>query len=111
MAPKSISRLEANKEVRRVLVRHGIDTTKVHFSVAGRALLLTGALFRDGGHDVETKVIDTVMQELGRIGVSVTCELDNWIISDGTITKKGVATAEAAKKAAAPKVVAAKAAA
>ncbi|MFA6235785.1 MAG: hypothetical protein WC635_00550 [Bacteriovorax sp.] len=89
MAPKTVSRLEANREVRRIFVRHGIDTTKVHFSVAGRTLLLTGGLYKEGGQDVDTKNIDTVMQELGRLGVTVSCELENWIITEGNITKKG----------------------
>lgn len=91
MAPKTVSRLEANREVRRIFVRHGIDTTQVHFSVAGRSLLLTGALYREGGQDVEVKIIDTVMQELARMGVAISCELENWIISEGSITKKGAA--------------------
>lgn len=97
MSAKVISRLEANKEVRRVFVRHGIDTSKIHFSCQGKTLLLTGALYKDGDNEVATNVIEAIVQELSRIGMKVNSELENWTISEGTISKKGRGGGEGAE--------------
>lgn len=106
MAMKSLSRLEANKEVRRIFVRHGIDTSKVQFSCQGKSLTLAGGLFKEGGQEVENSCVETIIQELSRIGVHVSnCELANWDITDGSISRKGPKVAEHAhqqKTAAAP---------
>ncbi len=69
----NLSKLEAIKEVCRVLVRHGVDTTQVHFYCHGKSLLLTGGLYKNG-------------------------ELDNWNITDGSISKKGSSPSEQKEK-------------
>lgn len=89
MAVKALTRLEANKEVRRVLVRHSVDMNKIQFSCQGKNLTLSGGLFKDNGEEIDALILEVVMQELGRIGVRISADLENWVISDGTITKKG----------------------
>lgn len=90
MVQKMLTRLELNKEVRRIFVRHGIDTSKIQFSCQSRSLSLTGALFKEGGQEVEIHVVEIVVQELGRLGIRVGgCELENWNIMEGTISRKG----------------------
>jgi hypothetical protein len=84
----NFSKLEAIKEVRRVLVRHGVDTTEVHFSCYGKSLLLTGGLYKNGGLDLEMTTVEVIMQELNRVGLRITCELENWNITEGRISKK-----------------------
>jgi ABC-type transport system substrate-binding protein len=80
-------------------VRHGIDTSKIQFSCQGKSLLLTGALFKDGGNEVEAKAIEAIVQELSRIGVKVNSELENWNICEGSISKKGTAQSDSANQA------------
>lgn len=98
MAVKTASRLEANKEARRIFVRHGIDTTKVHFSCHGKSLLLTGGLYKETGEDIESKIIEVIFQELSRMGLRITCELENWTFSDGSVSKKGPAATDPNQK-------------
>lgn len=83
------SRSETNREIRRILVRNGVDTSKVQFSCSGRTIMLSGALYRDGGEDLAQVNIESICQAIARMGMSLFCELDNWSISDGSITKKG----------------------
>ena len=90
MSQKNLSRLEANKEVRRIFVRHGIDTSKIQFSCQGRSLALAGGLYKESGQEVESSCVEIILQELFRIGIKVgNCELVNWDITESSISKKG----------------------
>ncbi len=89
MAQKQMSRLEANKEVRRVLVRHGIDTTKLQFTCNARSISLSGELFKEGGKELEMITMEALLKDLSRLGMRIISELTNWVISEGTVTKKG----------------------
>lgn len=90
MAVKSKpSRLESNKDVRRALIKCGVDMTKIHFSTAGRSVSLRGTLCKDGGKDIAVQAIEQLLQELQRLGLYLNCDLDNWDISESSIMKKG----------------------
>ena len=89
MAQKQMSRLEANKEVRRILVRHGIDTGKLQFSCNARSLSLSGELYKEGGKDLDLVTMEALLKDFSRLGLRITSELSNWTISDGSITRKG----------------------
>lgn len=97
-AAKNMSRLEANREVRRIFVKHGVDTNKLHFSCQGKTVFLTGDLLKDGGQDIEQKHIEMILFDLERLGIRINCELGNWTISPGTISKKGAAPAATSKQ-------------
>ena len=97
MHAKSGSRLDANREVRRIFVRHGVDTSKIQFSCQGKSLQLSGSLLKEGGHDLESNIVEAISQELVRMGIRINCDLDNWSIVEGTISKKGPKQPNAAK--------------
>ncbi len=84
-----MSRLEANKEVRRILVRHGIDTTKLQFSCNARSISLSGELFKEGGKELELTTMEALLKDFARLGLRIVSELNNWAISEGTVTRKG----------------------
>lgn len=84
-----MSRLEVNRDVRRILVRHGIDTTKLQFSCHSKSISLSGELFKEGGKDIDLSLLEALMKDFSRLGVRIICELSNWSITDGAITKKG----------------------
>lgn len=82
------SRLEANREIRRVLVKNGVDTTKLHYSCHGRMISLSGGIYKEGGKDLPTSNIESIFAELTRMGFHFNCDLDNWVITEGSISKK-----------------------
>ena len=88
MQQKTGSRLDTNREVRRIFVRHGVDTSKIHFSCQGKSLQLSGILLKEGGTDIESNIVEAISQELTRLGVRIVCELENWSFMDGSISKK-----------------------
>lgn len=71
MAIKKLSRLETNKDVRRILVRNGVDTTKVQFSCHGKSVSITGGLYKDGGQEFEIILIENIMQSLLSLGYQI----------------------------------------
>lgn len=83
------SRLESNKDVRRALVKSGVDMTKIHFSTAGRSVSLRGGLYKDGGKDITVSAIEQLLQDINKLGLNLISDLDNWMISEGSIMKKG----------------------
>jgi hypothetical protein len=89
MAPKGPSRLEVNRDVRRILVRHGVDTTKLHFTCTGKTITMTGAIYKDGGQEIALQAVDAVFRDISRLGYRVYCEFENWTVSDGAVMKKG----------------------
>lgn len=97
MHAKSGSRLDANREVRRIFVRHGVDTSKIQFSCQGKSLQLSGSLLKEGGHDLESNIVEAISQELSRLGIRIISDLDNWSIIEGTISKKGPKQQDASK--------------
>ena len=55
---KKPSRLESNKDVRRILLRHRVDLTQLAFSCHGRTVSFSGDLMKDGGRDFSASEID-----------------------------------------------------
>lgn len=88
MAAKKLSRLESNKEIRRALVRSGADMSLVNYSCHGRSVSLSGKLCRGSGGEMSTSNIEMLLQDMNRLGLQILCELDNWNISEGSISKK-----------------------
>lgn len=94
---KAPSRLEVNKDIRRILVRHSVDTTKLQFTCTGKLITMTGGIYGEGGKELSLSNIDAIFKDFTRMGMRVYCELENWAISDGSITKKGSANKDEAK--------------
>lgn len=88
---RKFSRLEANKEVRRVMNRHGVDLSYAQYSVAGMDVRLTGWLCKSDTSDFNASQIETMIQEFQRYlpGYTVTGDFDNWNFSTDHITYLG----------------------
>jgi hypothetical protein len=86
---KAPSRLEVNRDIRRIFSRHHVDLTNMNFSCHGKSVTLTGALRKDGGRDFSASEVDCIAQEIYRMSISILCELNNWDITPSGITKKG----------------------
>ncbi len=91
---KAPSRLEVNQDIRRILVRHSVDTTKLQFTCTGKLITMTGGLYGEGGKELALSNIDAIFKDFSRMGMRVYCELENWTISEGSISKKGGNTKE-----------------
>lgn len=88
---KKLTRLEGNKEVRRVLNRHGVDLAYCQYSVAGTDIRLTGHLCRSSGGDFQAAHLEHMIQDLIRQlhGYTITGDMDNWSFSSDHITHLG----------------------
>src|SRR5690554_397505 len=90
-AVKKQSRLESNKEARKVLNRHGVDLTYCQYSCSGREIRLTGTLLRYDGGDFKASQIETMIYDFQRLlpGFVIVGELDNWSFSSEHINYHG----------------------
>jgi hypothetical protein len=88
---RKLSRLEANKEVRRVLNRHGADLSYTQYSVAGKDVRLTGWLCKIDSSEFSAGQIETMVLEFRRIlpGYSISGECDNWNFAVDHVTYLG----------------------
>ena len=86
-----MSRLEANKDVRRILNRHGVDLSYAQYSVSGMDIRLTGWLCKTDGSDFNASQIEGMIQEFQRVlhGFSISGDFDNWNFSSDHITSVG----------------------
>ncbi|MCM2351517.1 MAG: hypothetical protein NDI69_15955 [Bacteriovoracaceae bacterium] len=84
---RKLSRLEATKEVRRVLNRHGVDLSYCQYSVAGMEVRLTGWLCKLNTSNFNGSQIESMIQEFMRLlpGYSIVGSLDNWSFSSDHI--------------------------
>lgn len=73
------SKGQISKEVRRVLARYQVDFTYIHFSAGMHSIHLSGYLIKASGHNFQASVVQSLTNELLRIG-SIRCELENWYI-------------------------------
>ncbi len=87
---KKPSRLESNKDVRRILLRHRVDLSQLAFSCHGRTVSFSGDLVKDGGRDFSASEIDMMVLEILGLNLGVLSDLKNWDINGGTISKREV---------------------
>lgn len=85
------SRMEANKIVRQVLHRHGVDLTYTQYSVAGRDIRLTGYLSRLDGGKYNANMIESMIYEFQRYlaGYTISGDFDNWSFTQDHICYLG----------------------
>lgn len=90
MKPK-VSRMEGNKEVRRVLARHGTDLSHLSYSCSGSEVRLTGSLIKTDGSDFSVQQVETLVQEFTRHlnGFAIHGDMDNWNFTQDHITYLG----------------------
>lgn len=86
-----LSRMEANKIVRRVLSRHTVDLSQTQYSVSGKDIRLTGHLCKTDGSHMAANHIETMVQEFMRYlpGFYITGDFDNWSFTSDHITYLG----------------------
>lgn len=88
---RKLTRLEANKEVRRVLNRHGVDLGYCQYSVAGADIRLCGWLCKHDSSDFSGTMIEGMIQEFMRVlpGFTISGAFDNWSFSSDHVTFLG----------------------
>lgn len=86
-----LSRLEANKNVRRILNRHGVDLSHAQYSVSGMDIRLTGWLSKLDGSDFSASQIEGMVHEFQRIlnGFTISGDFENWNFSSDHISHVG----------------------
>jgi hypothetical protein len=84
---KKLSRLESNKEVRRVLIRHSADLGQCQYSCSGFEVRLTGWLCKIDGSEYQTFQIENIIQDFQRRlkGYLIQGDLDNWNFTSDSI--------------------------
>jgi hypothetical protein len=100
MGHAKLSRMEANKEARRVLSRHRVDLSYCMYSCSGNEVRLTGELIKSDGGDFSATMIEGMIQEFCRKlpGFAIVGELDNWSFSGTHITSTGKGKEEEEKE-------------
>ncbi|HXH76314.1 MAG TPA: hypothetical protein VNJ08_15185 [Bacteriovoracaceae bacterium] len=66
MKKEKVSRMESNKEVRRVLSKHGADMAYCSYSCTGSELRLTGTLIKTDGSEFNGHQVGIIIQEFIR---------------------------------------------
>jgi hypothetical protein len=85
---RKLTRMEANKEVRRVLNKFHVDLTQCSYSVGGREIRLSGFLRRIDSTEFMTMHIEGMIQEFMRRMPSyhINGEFENWRFTTEHIT-------------------------
>jgi len=102
MEPKKPSRLESNKKIRTALVKNGADMAQVNYSCHGRSVSLNGKLCKTDGTEMNSSNVEMLVQDISSLGLQINSELENWYISDGSISKKRAPDDSKEKKKAPP---------
>lgn len=77
---KKLSRMEANKEARRVLAKHGADLSECQYSCSGSEVRLSGYLQKIDGSEFTAQVVETLVMDFGRHlpGFYIAGDCQNW---------------------------------
>jgi hypothetical protein len=88
---KKLSRMESNKEARRILTRHCVDLAYCQYSCYGSEVRLTGWLCKIDGSEFNAPQIESIIHEFHRF--LPTCmifgEFDNWNFNSERISFVG----------------------
>jgi len=84
---KKQSRLESNRDVRRILNRHGADLSQCQYSCSGIEIRLTGRLCRTDGSEYQVFQIENLIQDFQRTlsGYNINGDFENWHFSSDSI--------------------------
>ena len=88
---KKMSRMESNKEARRVLNKHGVDLGYCQYSCCGSDVLLTGWLCKHDGSDFNGPQIQALIGDFQRLlpGFTISGDFDNWSFNSESISFLG----------------------
>lgn len=88
---KKLSRLESNKEARRVLARHQADLAYCQYSCCGMEVRLTGWLCKTDGSDFTGPQIEAIIFDFNRHlnGYTVFGDFENWSFNSERISFMG----------------------
>lgn len=88
---KKMSRMESNKEARRVLNKHGVDLGYCQYSCYGSDVMLTGWLYKHDGSDFNGPQIQSLIGDFQRFlpGFTVSGDFDNWSFNYESISYLG----------------------
>lgn len=80
------SRFELNKKIRRILVRHGIDSQQLSFSGYQSFINFSGMLLKNNGNNLSSMEVINLIKELNGLGKTLQFMLTNWYISPNSIS-------------------------
>ena len=88
---KKMSRMESNKEARRVLNKHGVDLGYCQYSCCGSDVLMSGWLCKHDGSDFNGPQIQALIGDFQRLlpGFTVSGNFDNWSFNSESISFLG----------------------
>ena len=89
MARDKLSRLQVNKVIRQALVKNSADLTLLQFSCQGRSLTLNGTLKKQSGGEYTAQGVESLIQDIQKIGLTINSDLSNWEISNFGVRRKG----------------------
>ena len=88
---KKMTRMESNKEARRVLNRNGVNLSHCQCSCFGKEIRLTGNLLKQDDSDFNGGMVESLIQDFQSAlpGYVISGDLDNWKFSSDHITFLG----------------------
>lgn len=87
MKKERASRAELNKDLRRILAKHHVDTAQVFFSASNFAVALSGFLFKADGSEFTSSSLSPLVEELMNQYGHIDSDLGNWDLTGGAIRK------------------------
>jgi hypothetical protein len=88
---RKLTRMECNKEARRVLAKHSVDMSYCQFSCCGMEVKLTGWLCKIDGSDFTAPQIEGMVHDFHRHlpNFMIFGDFDNWSFNSERITFVG----------------------
>ena len=83
--------MEANKEVRRILIKHQIDLSLTQYSVCGYEIRITGWLIKNDNTEFTASGVENLIEEFQRRlpNYFISGDMDNWKFTITYITYLG----------------------
>ncbi|MFY7993693.1 MAG: hypothetical protein ACOVP4_10400 [Bacteriovoracaceae bacterium] len=88
---KKLSRMEANKEARRVLAKHGTDLSECQYSCSGSEVRINGYLRKIDGSEFSVQGIEAMIVDFGRHlpGFYIAGDCKNWNFNSDHVNHVG----------------------
>jgi hypothetical protein len=88
---RKLSRMEASKEVRRILIRHQIDLSLAQYSVSGYEIRITGWLVKNDTSAFNASGVENLIEDFQRRlpNYFISGDMDNWKFTITYITYLG----------------------
>ena len=88
---KKLSRMEANKEARRVLARHGVDLSECQYSCSSSEVRINGYIQKIDGSDFSAQGIEILVHDFLRVlpGFYIAGDCKNWNFNSDHVNHLG----------------------